>query len=63
MTRTWAATFSMVVAVTLGIFVSTGRAVGQPALTEMNAQVLSHLQADFNQESSKTRVILLLSPT
>ena len=62
MTRTRTVIVSVLIAVTFGI-VSTGHATEPPALTEMNAQVLARLQADFNREASKTRIILLLSPT
>ena len=60
MMRTFAATLSMMVAVTLP---GTGHAAGPPPLIQMNPQVLSQFQDDFNRESSKTRIILLLSPT
>lgn len=63
MKRTYTRTFSIVVAVTLGISVSSSHAAEPPTLTEMNTKVLAQLQTEFNQESSKTRVILLLSPT
>jgi hypothetical protein len=59
MTRTWTSALSIVVAVSLEI----GYAAGPPPLVEMNPEVLSQLQANFNRESSKTRIILLLSPT
>lgn len=52
----------MIVAVALATSVSTGQAE-PPTLTEINTKVLAQLQTDFNKESSKTRIILLLSPT
>ena len=60
--QTWTTTLSLLVAVTLAM-VNTGHATEPPALTEMNGKVLAQLQADFNRESTKTRIILLLSPT
>ena len=63
-------------AMTIGLIAVLGAAVvglyytrsghapaGQPPLVEMNSQLLSALQEDFNQAPSSVRVILLLSPT
>jgi len=36
---------------------------GQPPLTEMDAQSLENLKAQFNQAAGEFRVVLLLSPT
>ena len=63
-------------AMTIGLIAVLGAAVvglyytksghapaGQPPLLQMNSQVLSGLQAEFNRAPSRVRVILLLSPT
>ncbi len=36
---------------------------GQPALAEINGASLAILKSDFNQNSDRLRLILLLSPT
>ncbi len=36
---------------------------GQPPLAEMNSESLAILKSDFNQNSDRLRLILLLSPT
>jgi hypothetical protein len=36
---------------------------GQPPLAEMNSTSLAILKSDFNQNSDRIRLILLLSPT
>jgi thiol-disulfide isomerase/thioredoxin len=66
MTRTQAVCLTALVTLILGgvYFTRTGRApAGQPKLVELKASSRSNLQAGFNRESGKLRVILLLSPT
>jgi hypothetical protein len=66
MTRTQAVCLAALAALVLGgvYFTRTGHApAGQPRLVELKASSLSTLQAGFNRESGKLRVILLLSPT
>jgi hypothetical protein len=66
MTRTRAVCLAVLATLVLGAvyFTRTGHApAGQPKLVELNAASLSTLQAGFNRESGKLRVILLLSPT
>ena len=36
---------------------------GQPPLTTLNPESLPGLRADFNRDSDRSRIILLLSPT
>jgi hypothetical protein len=56
---------TVLAAVLVGVYLSrAGHApVGQPAVTVMDNQALSGLQAEFNRTASGIRVILLLSPT
>jgi len=66
MTRTQAVCLAVLVTLVVGVvyFARTGHApAGQPKLVELKATSLSTLQAGFNRESGKFRVILLLSPT
>src|SRR5260370_41112387 len=66
MTRTQAVCLAALATLVLGgvYFTRTGHApAGQPKLVELKASSLSTLQAGFNRESVKLRVILLLSPT
>jgi len=66
MTRTQAVCLAALATLVLGgvYFTRTGHApAGQPKLVELKASSLSTLQAGFNRESGKLRVILLLSPT
>jgi len=66
MTRTQAVCLTALATLVLGgvYFARTGHApAGQPKLVELKASSLSTLQAGFNHESGKLRVILLLSPT
>jgi len=66
MTRTQAVCLAALATLVLGgvYLTRTGHApAGQPKLMELKASSLSTLQAGFNRESGKLRVILLLSPT
>jgi hypothetical protein len=66
MTRTKAVCLAVLVILVLGgVYVTrNGHApAGQPQLVELKKTSLSTLQAGFNNESGKLRVILLLSPT
>lgn len=65
MTRTPAVCLAVLVTLVLGgVYVTRhGRTpAGQPQLVELKKTSLSTLQAGFNRESGKLRVILLLSP-
>jgi hypothetical protein len=67
MKRTWiiiGLAAAMGVALAAIYYSKPGRApAGQAALTAIDSQALSKLQAEFNRTESSVRVILLLSPT
>ena len=66
MRRTWTIVLAVVLAIGGGIFYLTRSGnppTGQPPLVEVTGPALAALQAEFNQTSSRLRIILLLSPT
>jgi hypothetical protein len=63
MRRAWLiALTGLLLAVLFGIYVFKA-SPGKGALKEMNQAALAGVQADFNRDATKVRVILLLSPT